>query len=273
LGQYWQPKARKRVLKPDFVLHAIPPTRPLTLDGPTNPPHRAMKHTLLLFDVDGTLLTTHGAGQRAMATAGQRLFGEQFTFDRVRFAGGLDPLLFAEAARTSDMLHAIDQEQAFREAYVTELEAEIARAGDTHPMPGITPLLDTLRQRMAQDDGVMLGLLTGNYPDAAPIKLAAAGLDVAWFPITAFGSEGPTRPDLPPLAMHRYHQRTGVTANPRRVVVIGDTPRDVDCANTHGCVSFAVATGRSSVRELQQAGAEIAVEDLSDPTPLLDLLD
>jgi phosphoglycolate phosphatase-like HAD superfamily hydrolase len=230
-----------------------------------------MKHTLLLFDVDGTLLTTHGAGQRAMRTAGQRLFGPQFSFDAVRFAGGIDPLLFAEAARTSDLAHAIDQEHAFQQAYVAELEAELARKGDTEPMPGIPSLIESLRQRMAADDGVMLGLLTGNYHNAAPLKLAAAGLDADWFPITAFGNEAPTRPDLPPLAMQRYQHHTSQPADPRRVVVIGDTPRDVHCAS--GCVAFAVATGRSSVTELTDAGADIAVESLADPTPLLDLLD
>lgn len=231
-----------------------------------------MKHTLLLFDVDGTLLTTHGGGQRAMQTVGRRLFGEAFTFERVRFAGGVDPLLFEEAAQTSDMAHVIDQAPAFQEAYVEQLKVELTRSR-TEPMPGIASLLATLRDRVAADDGVMLGLLTGNYHNAAPIKLAAAGLDADWFPITAFGNEARTRPELPPVAMQRYHERTGMAADPRRVVVIGDTPRDVHCARAHDCVSFAVATGKSSVEELKEAGAEIAVESLADPSPLLDLLD
>jgi len=232
-----------------------------------------MKHSLLLFDIDGTLLTTRGAGQRAMARAAKRLFGERFTFERIHFAGGIDPLLFAEAARTSGMDHAIEQESAFREAYVEELRAELDRSDGVTAMPGIASLIDTVRERMAADDRVMLGLLTGNYHDAAPLKLAAAGLDAGWFPITAFGNEAPTRPDLPPVAMQRYQARTGHAADPRRVIVIGDTPRDVHCATTHNCVAFAVATGGATRDELEQAGADITVDSLADPAPLLDLLD
>jgi phosphoglycolate phosphatase-like HAD superfamily hydrolase len=231
-----------------------------------------MRHTLLMFDVDGTLLTTHGGGQRAMAQAGVELFGESFTFQRVNFAGGLDPLLFAEAARTSGMPEAIEREADFRALYRPKLEAELARQGDTVAMPGIAELLAQLRERAAQAQDVMLGLLTGNYSEAAPVKLAAAGLERDWFTITAFGNEGAQRPDLTHLAMQKYEQHTGHAADPRQVIIIGDTPRDVHCANVHNCVSLAVATGKSSVDELRQAGAEIAIDDFRDPAPLFDLL-
>lgn len=232
-----------------------------------------MKHTLFLFDIDGTLLTTHGGGQRAMQTAAQRLFGERFSYEGVEFAGGIDPQLFSEAAHRSGMAEALAHEAAFRDQYVVELRSELARTGNIEPMPGIPSLVETLRSRMEADDGVMLGLLSGNYHNAAPLKLDAIGLDARWFPITAFGDDAATRPDLPPVAMARYHRHTGRQADPRRVVVIGDTPRDVECARAHDCVPFGVATGRSSVADLKAAGAEIAVESLADPSPLLALID
>jgi len=232
-----------------------------------------MPHTLLLFDVDGTLITTSGAGVRAMRAVGTRLFGEQFSFDDVTFGGGLDPALFAEAAAQSGFPADNSHHEAFREAYLLELEQEIARtAAGVAAMPGIADLLGDLRSAPVNSTGPMLGLLTGNYAQAAPIKLRAAGIEPEWFTITAFGDEAPTRPGLTELALRRYSDHTGQAADPGRVIVIGDTPRDVHCAKAHQCVSFAVATGPYSPQELDEAGADVVVPDLSDPTPLLSLI-
>jgi len=231
-----------------------------------------MQHTLFLFDVDGTLVTTGGAGVRAMRQVGRREFGENFSFDGVRFGGGLDPQLFGEAARQSGFTPAADYEPRFREAYLSELATELERsAADVSLCPGVGSLIATLRQRVAAGDPVMPGLLTGNYTAAMPIKLGAVGLDPGWFPIHAFGDEAETRPELTALAMRRYHERTGTPADPGQVVVIGDTVRDIHCAHAHGCICVAVATGRSSVAELEAAGADLALPDLSDPTPVLEL--
>jgi len=171
------------------------------------------------------------------------------------------------------MPEAIEREAEFRQRYLPKLEAELARVGDTEAMPGITDLLSQLRHRAANTSDLMLGLLTGNYSDAAPLKLAAAGLDREWFTLTAFGNEAASRPELTQLAMEKYQRHTGEPADPRRVIVIGDTPRDVHCARAHDCVSLAVATGKTSLEALTEAGAEIAVPDLADPAPLLSLLD
>ena len=91
--------------------------------------------------------------------------------------------------------------------------------------------------------------------------------------ITAFGDEAPTRPDLVGLALRRYEELMRHPAQPRCVVVIGDTPRDVECAHAHGCVAFAVATGDFTVEQLRATGAEHVVPDLFDPAPLLAILD
>lgn len=235
-----------------------------------------MNHTLLLFDIDGTLITTSGAGVRAMKTVGAKLFGDTFSFEGVIFGGGLDPALFAEAARLSRHTPTDQDFQSFHQAYLVELEAELARTGaGVVAMPGILALLELLRADYAHANGsppAMLGLLTGNFSKAVPLKLSAAAIDHNWFTITAFGDEAKTRPGLTELAMHRYHHHTGAPADPTRVVVIGDTPRDVNCAKAHGCVAFAVATGTYSQDELAAAGADVVVADFTDPAPLLDLL-
>lgn len=233
-----------------------------------------MKHTLLLFDIDGTILRTGGAGVRAMETVAAKLFGERFTFEGVTFSGGLDPIIFAEAAALNQLADHETHHERFRDAYLEELKDALVREADrVEVMPGIHDLLEHLRQRQDERDDVMLGLLTGNYRLAVPLKLAAVGVDRDWFTITAFGDEGKTRPDLVALAMSKYEQRTGRAADPARVVVIGDTPRDIACAKAHNCIAFAVATGFYSVEDLEAAGADIAVKDLKDPQPLLSIVD
>jgi phosphoglycolate phosphatase len=225
---------------------------------------------LVLFDVDGTLLLTGGAGMRAMKAAAAALFGETFRWDGIVVAGHLDPLIFAEAAALNRLDDAPSHHEAFRRRYLEVLPNELARHPErVRAMPGIRESLDELRA-----DGVAtLGLLTGNYAEAIPLKLSAIGLDPAWFEITAFGEEAATRRDLTALALAKYAERVGAPVDPHRVVIVGDTPRDVDCAHAHGCFAFAVATGGYDARALAEAGADLVVSNLADPTPLLDVVD
>lgn len=234
-----------------------------------------MRHTLLMFDVDLTLVDAAGAGQVAMRTAGNEVCGDRFTFEGVSFGGRLDPLIFADATAgcgyTED--EAAQRHDAFRSAYIRGFEQLLASNGRTiRPLPGIPELIDSLRARVQHQDDVMLGLLTGNYEPTARLKIEAAGLQRDWFTLGCFGDEAGSRPGLTELAMQRYAQHTGTPARPDRVVIIGDTQHDVACAKAHGCTAFAVATGRLSADELRDAGADIVVDDLSDPTPLLDLI-
>lgn len=235
-----------------------------------------MRHTLLMFDVDLTLVDAAGAGQVAMLTAGNEVCGGGFTFEGVSFGGRLDPLIFADAVAGCDYSEeeTAKRHSRFRSAYVRDFEQLLANNARTiRPLPGIPELIDSLRNR-AQDQGdVMLGLLTGNYEPTARLKIEAAGLQRDWFTLGCFGDEAPSRPGLTELAMNRYAEHTGTPASPDRVVIIGDTQHDVACAKAHGCTAFAVATGRLTADELRQAGADIVVEDLSDPTPLIELLD
>ncbi|MCC7205298.1 MAG: HAD hydrolase-like protein, partial [Phycisphaeraceae bacterium] len=106
-----------------------------------------------------------------------------------------------------------------------------------------------------------------------PIKLTAVGLDPAMFHINALGDEADSRPALVPVAMRKFRDRFAADVDPRRVIVIGDTPRDVHCAKANGCLALAVATGSHSEQDLRHAGADVTVPDLADPQPLLDLLD
>lgn len=224
---------------------------------------------LLLFDLDGTLLTTRGAGIRAMQRAGRKLFGDHFSLDGIVFAGSLDTHIYYEGAQQSGVADARLHLDVFRDTYHAELERELTdRVADVRVLPGVHELLAALRVHPR----VAMGLVTGNYALTAPVKLRAANIDPQWFAFNGFGDEADHRPKLVPLAMGRYARHTGRSIDPGDVIVIGDTPRDVEAGKANGCVAFAVATGAYGVAELLDAGADVAVESFDDPCPLLDLL-
>jgi phosphoglycolate phosphatase len=220
---------------------------------------------LLLFDIDGTLVRGFGAGGRALRRAAEALLGPGVREHYVNFGGALDPWLFRQLAQRigrelDDELHG-----ALRTHYA-ELLIEELRMG-TPPaiaLPGVHAVLEQLRG----DRRVTLGLLTGNYAETGALKLRGVGIEPDWFPVQAWGDMAPTRPGLVPVALAQL--ATAVPA--AEVVVIGDTPRDVECARENGCLCVAVATGVTSLADLRAAGAEVVLEDLSDPGPLLELL-
>lgn len=232
-----------------------------------------MRHTLLLFDVDLTLVNARGAGQIAMRTAGKQVCGEGFSFEGVSFGGRLDPLIFADATVNCELPNPEEKHEAFRDIYTQELHRLIHEDGHAiDVLPGIPDLITTLRDRADKQGDVMLGLLTGNYAKTAKIKIEAAGLQRDWFTMGCFGDEADSRPGLTELAMQRYLDMTDTQPDPARVIVIGDTPHDIDCAKAHGCTAFAVATGRTPFEELKAAGADIVVNDLTNPGPLLEMI-
>jgi phosphoglycolate phosphatase len=232
-----------------------------------------MRHTLLLFDVDLTLVDARGAGQVAMRTAGEQVCGEGFSFEGISFGGRLDPLIFADATVNCQATDTAKKHDEFRDVYTRELHRLIHEAGHIiDALPGIPGLIKLLRDRATTKGDVILGLLTGNYAETAKLKIEAAGLQRDWFTMGCFGDEAKSRPGLTELALRRYQQMTQTQPDPTRVIVIGDTQHDVDCAKAHGCTAFAVATGRTPADELHAAGADVVVDDLTDPGPLLNLL-
>lgn len=228
---------------------------------------------LLLWDIDGTILRSGGAGMKAMYKVAGRLFGEHHTWDGIDPGGNLDPAIFAEFARINKLGDDPSHHDTFHDHYLIELKSELAAARDAvRALPGIHEIFDTLRERSRTRGDLVMGMLTGNYTKAVPLKLEAVGVNPDWFEVTAFGDEGRTRPDLVAVALRKFEKLTGVPADPRRVIVIGDTPRDVACAHAHGCVCLAVATGGHGVEALLAAGADVVVTDLADPSPLLALI-
>jgi phosphoglycolate phosphatase-like HAD superfamily hydrolase len=213
---------------------------------------------LILFDIDGTLLLTQRAGIGAMHDAGRELFGESFTIDGVEFAGRLDPLIWQDLVRLNSLIDGPAEHDRFRATYGKHLEKRLGTSNTALLLPGVKELVS----RLGEIEHVTLGLLTGNYPETGRLKIRCAGIDPDVFVIAAWGIDGATRRDLPPVAMDRLASHAGRRFEGRNVVIIGDTPHDVDCAKAHGCRSIGVATGVFSVPQLQASGADIAVPDL-----------
>lgn len=221
---------------------------------------------LLLFDIDGTLVLTGGAGQRAMNRAFDDVFGIPEAFAGVDLAGRTDTSIVADAFARQGIEADADTVTRFRARYLACLQEEVPRPGaGTRVLPGIAPLLDALEPQPR----TFLGLLTGNYADAAEVKLAHFGL-WRYFRCGAFGDDHGDRNHLVPVALERARAR-GLPPHVEtaHVVVIGDTPRDVACAHAHGARCLAVATGGYSRRTLEHAGADVVFEDLSDTRAVL----
>ena len=217
---------------------------------------------LVLFDIDGTILWTDGAGRRAINQALSEIFGgagpEGYWFD-----GKTDRQIVRELMRLDGHADAhIDARMdALLARYVTYLERELANP--EHPprlLEGLVPLLDALEARA----DVVLGLLTGNLERGARVKLAAVGIDPDRFRVNAFGSDAEHRPELPALAQRRARDLLALDVPGDAVVVIGDTPADVDCGRSIGARAIAVATGRYGVDELAAHRPAAVFRDLTE---------
>jgi phosphoglycolate phosphatase-like HAD superfamily hydrolase len=217
---------------------------------------------VVLFDIDGTILWTDGAGRRAVHRALEDVFGAPVP-DGHEFDGKTDPQIVRELMQLAGVTHGdIDGRiESALERYVELLHTELgALEQHDHVLPGIRELLDALQAR----DDVLLGLLTGNVHPGAVAKLTAVGIDATRFRVGAFGSDHAHRPELPAIARQRAEALLGHQIPGSDLVVIGDTPADMGCGRGIGARAIGVATGRYSVEDLRACGAAAVFEDLSD---------
>jgi phosphoglycolate phosphatase len=223
---------------------------------------------LVLFDIDGTLLWSDGAGRRAMENALLRVFGT--TGDTTyRYDGKTDRQIVREQMREAgftDVTITTRLDDLLNE-YVHGLEAELTREGVTPPRlcAGIPPLLDALRAH----DGVTLGLLTGNIERGARAKLKAVQVDFTQFRANAFGCDHEHRHELPAFAQRRALDSLGLNIAGEHMVIIGDTPADILCGRSLGVRAIGVATGRYSTDDLAAHQAAAVFSDLADTDAVL----
>jgi len=214
---------------------------------------------LILFDIDCTLIDAHGAGGRAILRSIKDVYGVEGELGDYSFHGRTDPGIIRDLAELWGADGSVDPRlDACIAHYVDLLHGEIA-AGQVETLPGIRELVTAL----AADRRALVGLLTGNVEEGARLKLRPTGL-LSLFKVGAFGSDSEYRADLPAVAVARAEARDGLRYAGKDVVVIGDTPADVECGASLGVTSVAVATGRHSLDELAACGPDHLFVDFSD---------
>jgi phosphoglycolate phosphatase-like HAD superfamily hydrolase len=211
---------------------------------------------LILFDIDGTLIHTGGAGTRSLDKAFYELFGIKNAYKDFSMAGKTDRQIMREGLRLHGLPYMDGRVDALMKGYLRNLSNEIHNP-QRRFQPGIQAILDLLKK-----DGYTLGLLTGNLEKGARIKLEPFGLN-EYFPDGAFGSDHEDRNQLLPIALDKFSKR-GFTFSPQECIVVGDTPRDVTCAKVHSAPCIAVATGPYSKEDLLATKADVVFDTLEN---------
>lgn len=217
---------------------------------------------LVLFDIDGTLLDTQGAGRRGFHAALLDIFRTTGPIDSYRFCGRTDPeiarYLLTAAGVSEDQL-AADLPRLW-ELYLGNLEEEVQ---DRPPRicPGVIELLDRIER---DGDHLVLGLLTGNIERGARLKIESAGIDYSRFRLGAFGSDHEIRDQLPAVAVARAEAKTSHHFKGKSVVIVGDTPADIACGAPLGARSIAVATGLFTEEQLAACAPDFLFGTLED---------
>lgn len=222
--------------------------------------------TVLLFDIDGTLMTQKGASRRAVKAAFEKVHGRGDTVDTVPFAGRTDPLIFTDAL----VRLGHDPSEALLEALYEEYLSILPGILQTDPqvslLPGVREILAALRERPGVERRA-IGLGTGNLERGARVKLGHFDIWSA-FDFGGYGSDASNRAELLRIGAERGAARLGRPRSGCRVVIIGDTPLDVAAALAIGAECLAVTTGGDSAEVLREAGATRVVDDLTDPAAL-----
>lgn len=211
---------------------------------------------LFLFDVDLTLISTGGAGLRALDRACREILSRDGCMDGISPHGKTDPLIVREILYGIQYPFSRNLVDSILASYLCFLREEVAESASYRVLPGVRELLGELQTR----SGVLLGLATGNIHEGARIKLERAGLN-PFFRFGGFGSDAEDRVAVVRRAIDEGCRLSGNGILPEDVWVIGDTPRDVEAGREAGCRTVAVATGGYSIEDLRTTGADLAIED------------
>jgi phosphoglycolate phosphatase len=223
----------------------------------------ATEHRILLFDIDGTLVTTGGAGAVAWKQAFQELHGIPADIGQFTDAGMTDPDVGAKTfeAVIGRPPSAIELAQVVQRR-LEHLPEAVANSAGYKVLPGVPE-----RLRQLSRDGHLLGLITGNGDGAAHIKLMRGDLN-RWFTFGAYASAGLDRPGIVRQAVRRGEAMLGEDVPNSQIYVIGDTPLDIEAAHAVECTAIAVATGHYDQAALREAGADHVLATLEEEFPI-----
>jgi phosphoglycolate phosphatase len=218
---------------------------------------------ILLFDIDGTLVATGGAGAVAWRQAFEDLYGIPADIGKFTDAGMTDPDVGAKTFEAVIGRPPTPHELALViQRRLEHLPEAVAESKGYRVLPGVPE-----RLRQLSRAGHLLGLITGNGDGAAHIKLARADLN-RWFTFGAYASAGVDRPGIVRRAIERGEAMLGKDVPNTEIFVIGDTPLDISAAHAEGCTAIAVATGHYDAASLAEAGADHVLETLEEELPL-----
>lgn len=223
---------------------------------------------LILWDIDGTLIVSHGAGFRAMERALTKRFGVTCDLREIDWAGRTDSWITAEVLRHSGVPDTGQNRQDYIEAYLGQLPMELNAGAPGQVLPGILELLETLHHRI----DVAQGLLTGNVMRGAKLKLTHFKV-WHYFEFGAYADDSIDRNDLGPHALRRAKERHAVEFDPANTFIIGDTPHDIECGKVIGARTIAVATGKYTVEELSAHEPTAVFANFADTGSFLRLID
>lgn len=226
----------------------------------------ALEKTLLLFDIDGTLITSGGAGERALRLGFREKFGIDDDLRNVEIAGRTDSGIARSMLRTHGLPETPENIAVFVDSYLAHLSSQLA-CTEGRLLPGILPLLEALKPRA----DFVLALLTGNVARGAELKLAHYGV-WKFFEFGAYADDHHDRNELGPFAQRRAFERHGVEFPPERIFVLGDTPHDITCARAIGAKAIAIATGKFTRAELAAHQPDFLFDDLSNLAAVLAIL-
>ncbi len=227
-----------------------------------------MTTSLVLFDIDGTLIDTGGAGMRALGRVFADLYSVPDAFANYSFSGKVDRRILLDAFQQLwQRVPTPAEAEDVRRAYLKRLEEELTSTPDRYRvLPGVRQLLERLRQQK-----IPTGLATGNLAEGAMRKLIIGDL-WQYFPFGGFGSDHEHRGELTRMAIERAQQLTGIDFAAHRVVVIGDSPLDIRAARYNGVRVIAVLTGWDPREKLLAAGPDLLLDDLADTDAVMDFI-
>jgi phosphoglycolate phosphatase-like HAD superfamily hydrolase len=217
----------------------------------------------ILFDIDGTLLTTGGAGAASWRLAFDELYGIPADIGKFTDTGMTDPDVGRKTFQA--VLHREPERKEFTrllERRLHYLHRTVAESEDYRVLPGVQELLPRLI-----NDGYLLGLVTGNVEAAAHVKLHRARLN-RFFSFGGYGSDSTDRGELTRIALKRATMVYGEPLSPAQAIVVGDTPHDVEGAHAAGMACVGVGSHHFNVEQLREAGADYAIASLQEPLPL-----